>query len=73
MEQAYKLTGTTNRSLAAACGHHRLLWVHPFLDGNGRVARLVSHAVLATAIGTKCLWSLSRGLSRREKEYKALL
>ena len=25
--------------------HHRLLWIHPFLDGNGRVARLMSHAL----------------------------
>ncbi len=70
MEQAYHLKRQTDKILAAACGHHRLLWVHPFLDGNGRVARLVSYAALTTAIGTQCLWSMSRGLSRTEKEYK---
>jgi Fic family protein len=73
MEQAYKSRGRTERVLEAACGHHRLLWVHPFLDGNGRVARLVSYAALRSAIGTKCSWSLARGLARREKEYKAHL
>ncbi len=73
MEQAYKPTGKIESILVAACGHHRLLWVHPFLDGNGRVARLVSAAALSAAIGTKSMWSLSRGLARKEKEYKALL
>ncbi len=73
MEQAYKPTGKIESILVAACGHHRLLWVHPFLDGNGRVARLLSATAFTTAIGTKSMWSLSRGLARKEKEYKALL
>lgn len=29
----------------AAC-HHRMAYIHPFLDGNGRVARLHSHLLL---------------------------
>ncbi|MBY3433558.1 Fic family protein [Rhizobium laguerreae] len=73
MEQAYKSAGRIDRILIAACGHHRLLWVHPFLDGNGRVARLVSYAALRSAISTKGLWSVARGLARREKEYKGHL
>ncbi len=73
MEGAYKSPSQTERILAAVCGHHRLLWVHPFLDGNGRVARLVSSAAIRSATGTNCQWSLSRGLARREKEYKAHL
>lgn len=36
--------------IAAAAAHHRLLWIHPFLDGNGRVARLMSHAMLIDAL-----------------------
>lgn len=53
--------------------HHRLLWVHPFLDGNGRVARLMSHALFKRlGIGTS-LWSVARGLARGEERYKALL
>lgn len=53
--------------------HHRFLWVHPFLDGNGRVARLMSHALFKRlGIGTS-LWSVARGLARDEIRYKELL
>ena len=59
--------------LAAGCAHHRLLWVHPFLDGNGRVARLLSDVLLKKALRTGGVWSVSRGLARREAEYKQKL
>lgn len=73
MEQGFKSAGRIDRILIAACGHHRLLWVHPFLDGNGRVARLVSYTALRSLISTRGLWSVARGLARREMEYKTHL
>lgn len=60
--------------IAAAAAHHRLMWIHPFLDGNGRVARLFTDACLQqlplTGYG---LWNLSRGLARRRDDYMAAL
>lgn len=70
MHKAYNLQGRIDPILAAACAHHRLLWVHPFLDGNGRVARLMSYAMLRAALDTRGLWSVARGLARQEAAYK---
>ena len=74
-DQAYTSPPLTRlrqiQSVGAA--HHRLLWIHPFLDGNGRVARLMSHALLKRlGIGTS-LWSVARGLACAEAEYKSRL
>lgn len=70
MHKAYSLPGRIEPILAAACAHHRLLWVHPFLDGNGRVARLMSYAMLRKALDTRGIWSVARGLARQEAAYK---
>lgn len=59
--------------LNAAAAHHRFLWIHPFLDGNGRVARLMSHAMLLSALETGGVWSVSRGLARNVQAYKSHL
>ncbi len=72
-EEGYASTGRTDRILAAACGHHRLLWMHPFLDGNGRVARMMSYAILLETLDTGGIWSVARGLARHESEYKQKL
>lgn len=58
-------TGATGRILSIPAAHHRLNYIHPFLDGNGRVSRLMSHAMCQIAgIGGHGLWSISRGLAR---------
>lgn len=60
--------------IAAAASHHRLLWIHPFADGNGRVARLFTQAYLIRAgVDAHGTWSISRGLARRNAEYRNAL
>ncbi len=65
----------TNAALALlGAAHHRLLWIHPFGDGNGRVTRLMTDAYLRRAgAGGHGLWTASRGLARRRDEYKSRL
>lgn len=56
--------------LISAAAHHRLTWIHPFLDGNGRVVRLFSDAYFHKAnIDGYGLWNLSRGLARKKSDY----
>ena len=67
MTQATKL-------IYALSSHHRLTWLHPFLDGNGRTSRLVLDGILYH-IGLEGygLWNISRGLARDSKEYREYL
>jgi Fic family protein len=73
-DEAYgSATQRSRRAIATAAAHHRFLWIHPFIDGNGRVTRLMSHAsLLKQGIGSP-LWSVARGLARRVNEYKQFL
>ncbi len=59
--------------VAMAAAHQRLAWIHPFLDGNGRVARLHSHLVLGQMGLTNGLWSPLRGFARSHDAYYAHL
>lgn len=63
--------------LAIPAAHHRFNYIHPFVDGNGRVSRLMSHAMAHSAgIGADGLWSISRGLSRGQEgraDYKRMM
>lgn len=78
-EQRFQLEplGAAARIAAVAIAHHRLNFIHPFPDGNGRVSRLVAHAMaLRSGIGAHGLWSISRGLARglaERGEYKRML
>ena len=71
--QVYGNLGKADGIISTAAAHHRLLWMHPFLDGNGRVARLVSHAMLLDMLDTGAVWSVARGLARNAQRYKTLL
>ena len=59
--------------VALACAHQRLGWLHPFVDGNGRVMRLHTHTLLSALGYTGGLWSPLRGFARNTKRYYALL
>lgn len=78
-EQRFRLQplGAAARIAAVAIAHHRLNFIHPFPDGNGRVSRLVAHAMaLLSGIGAHGLWSISRGLARGlsdRGEYKRMM
>lgn len=74
-EEAYNpdLHSKTRQLIAVAAAHHRFAWIHPFLDGNGRVTRLMSHAYLKQLGIGSSLWSVSRGLAKRSADYKRLL
>ena len=53
--------------VAVAAAHHRVSWIHPFEDGNGRAVRLQTHCALFPL--TRGLWSVSRGLARNQDSY----
>ncbi len=77
--QRYRFAGMGQgmRIVAMAAAHHRLNYIHPFVDGNGRVSRLMSHAMaLLAGVGAYGLWSVSRGLARglqSRGEYKRMM
>ncbi len=65
------------RLIDIPAAHHRFAYVHPFPDGNGRVGRLMTHAMfLKAGMGAGGLWSISRGLARgleNRDEYRTML
>jgi len=74
-EEAYtpERLSKVRQVVAVAAAHHRLLWIHPFFDGNGRVIRLLSHAYFRQIGVGNSLWSVSRGLARNGARYKSHL
>lgn len=69
-EARYSRLTSLEAIVSSGASHHRLLYIHPFADGNGRVTRLMSYAVLRRVVGTGGLWSIARGLARNEATYK---
>lgn len=74
-EEAYdpRSLSKISQLIALAAAHHRLLWIHPFFDANGRVVRLMSHSALKRMGIGSSLWSVARGLAKNVDQYKALL
>ncbi len=71
--KVYGNLGKADGIISLAAAHHRLLWMHPFVDGNGRVTRLMSHAMLLDLLDTGAVWPVARGLARNGQAYKTLL
>ena len=62
------------RIIVAAALHHRLAWIHPFQDGNGRVIRLLTDDYMrCSGFDGYGLWSITRGFGRNTKAYYAAL
>lgn len=62
------------RLLGMASSHHRFLWIHPFSEGNGRVARLFTSAYgFRIGVGDNMLWTVSRAFARNRDEYDSHL
>jgi Fic family protein len=74
---SFSTLGKAGRIISMAAAHHRLNYIHPFPDGNGRVSRLMAHAMAWKAdIAAQGLWSVSRGLARgleSRTEYKRMM
>jgi Fic family protein len=71
---AFESIRPEDRLIAAMAAHHRFMWIHPFADGNGRVARLLTTAYLIRAgVDDLGLWSWARGLARAREDYYAHL
>lgn len=72
LEDAYRLDRLHGPAplLAAAGAHHRLLWLHPFVDGIGRTGRLFTDEYLkASGLKGYGLWSMNRGFGRDVDAY----
>ncbi len=75
-KEAYKFQNLQGASkiIAAAASHHRLMWIHPFLDGNGRVTRLFTDAFMSkNGLEGHGLWTVNRGFARNCEAYMKAL
>lgn len=73
-EHLYNKSLTLNNAkkiIHILASHHRLMWIHPFLDGNGRTARLALDGGFASMkMSGYGLWNISRGLARNSVKYR---
>ncbi len=57
----------------AGIAHLYFVTIHPFEDGNGRIARAIAEQVLAQGLGQPTLIALSHTIERRKKAYYSAL
>lgn len=63
-----------DKIIAVAASHQRLVWIHPFLDGNGRASRVqLGLALRAAGLKGVEFWSLPRGFARDRDGYMSAL
>jgi len=55
--------------IRAGIAHFYFVSIHPFEDGNGRIARAISEKALAQALGKPALFALSHAIEKERKEY----
>lgn len=68
---------TSEQMIHVAIAHHRFLWIHPFTNGNGRVSRLLSYAMLrrhgfVSPVGLRTVNPTAVFGNDREEYYEAL-
>lgn len=65
-----KFESQTMKLIYSLCSHHRLVYIHPFYDGNGRISRLfLDYLLQKIGLDGYGLWNLSRGLARQKDDY----
>jgi Fic family protein len=70
-KSVYNAQTQAKKLLYLLSSHHRLTWIHPFLDGNGRVSRLFLDAgFFNLKMEGYGLWNIARGLARNNQEYQ---
>eukprot|EP01035_Chromulina_nebulosa_P022852 gene22852-29595_t len=62
-----------NGPVRAAIVHLYFESIHPFVDGNGRIGRVLAEKVLSQDLGAPILFSLSNTIYQRRKEYYQML
>ncbi|HEX4584082.1 MAG TPA: Fic family protein [Burkholderiaceae bacterium] len=69
------VSGAVDPVIAAACASFGLVFVHPFLDGNGRLHRFLVHHILRQCGVTPAgvVLPLSVVLLKRQREYASVL
>lgn len=71
---SYQNTSRIDPVLKSAIAHFWFIIIHPFDDGNGRIARALSDMMLARADGTpERFYSMSTQIMEERKQYYAIL